>query len=433
MIRLLVVVVALLGCQDIRQFEDGSGGGGIIGVGGSGGNGGGGGGAGGNGGAGGQGGGGGTPAREIPDQGAGCTGDEVSIEATLRDRGPFTRSDTIVVDYTASSSDIRAASAVGGTAVIRSDRVIFSTNGARPLWSGDYAFRVAAVDGDGCVGEVELDVPLYGDLLAGDGKSNIHFVGSDGVYISLFKALGAPQQVSTIAVRRERSSFIVALLPNGESKLRIVELSQQGELLETYDIQDVRQEDLYPSGGPRALLWDPARELLFGDGGDGGVVHVWSGNGDWEEAIDLADERGRRSLGAAMVGGDPVFARESESRVYRISGALGGFTSEVFATMNDSVLGMGNGLDDSIVVLAKNNQSADYFELTSTGRERNSGPVAAGYPSHWMPFAGDYIGYRNSYGVHRFSPTFELVGEGPFFDRSVFEGFRTIYSIAWLN
>ncbi|MFN3198872.1 MAG: hypothetical protein ACE366_10735 [Bradymonadia bacterium] len=413
-------LAALLGCQEVSDAGDapdagsggaagaadasvagggGGAGGGIAGgagggvAGGAGGGAGDGGGGGAGGGAGGMGGGVAGAGGEAGGGGMGGVGgglvdcpEVAEFQVRLDAEGPIDRGQVITLSADGVETLELVAEAVeGGTLTSVGDTVRYTPGSDLqwPWWTGPVTVQVEGLRPDGtCAGRVEVQIPVWGDVLIGDGRTGaILAYGSDGRRLGRF-AQGTENGVHDIIALPESQGggFVVSGRGSNEQPAEVIRLGPDGRRLTDFTMTDFEGNPLYDNMynyGPFHLIWDANRGVLLGDNVAYGMIPQWNLEGEYLGSLQLpedgSDFNNRKvSVGFALDDeGHVIAGRAGRHKLWRLP--MDG-DPVIFVQVDHELETIANGGGDEIMVHHAWGNDSYYMTFDSAGRGL-AGPV----------------------------------------------------------
>ncbi|MCB9539818.1 MAG: hypothetical protein H6704_26705 [Myxococcales bacterium] len=318
-----------------------------------------------------------------------CAPGTLEITAAPRATGaPLRRGEPLRIDVDATRGAIARLGTRGplaGTVTPRPDHLVWTYAGTPAQRAGAHTVTVVARDAAGCEATADVTVDLLGDLVAGDDRGRVLFIGSDGTYLDTLATLGEGDVEALVALPDGR--FLA-----GTDEPAIYLLRADGSVATPFEMEFL-DEPIYRDTGqsayPHNLVWDEARERVWADG-DRNAVHTWTLDGFYDATYELDFAAGYTTVGFAWADDYLAVGQFDQSRVRKVRPADGGGDDQAFTDLGSFGMfgGMTNGPDGKVVI--SHYRSGSYY-LGSYTRAGGGTPVEVeGSPVH-LTRMGPYI------------------------------------------
>ncbi len=369
--------------------------------------------------------------------GMACAPGTLEISAAPQATGaPLRRSEPLRIDVRATRGTIDRLGTRGplaGTVAARPDHIIWTYAGTPPQRAGAHALTVVARDAAGCEATADVTVELLGDLIAGDDRGRVLFVGSDGTYLD------------TLATVSEGDVEALVPLPDGRFLVgtddpAILLLGADGSVAVTFDmifLRDPIYRDPGQSAYPHNLVWDKDRELVWADG-DRSAVHTWTLDGFYQNTYELDFASNHTTVGFAWADDFLVVGQFDQSRVRKVRPDLEDVKvadDQAFTDLGDFGMfnGMTNGPDGKVVI--SHYRSGSYYLGNYTRAGGGTSVEVEGSPAH-LTRMGPYIvalGHAGGSWLYD-AADFTRLDEGGFLQRDLLSTLESrITSLEWLQ
>ena len=379
--------------------------------------------------------------------GAPPTCDDFAITAAfLAPARPFLRSDTVEITVGAAAGEIASVEGEGvdgGNVTVRDGAVFFTAGGGidnpagvpGPRWTGTVGVRITARDATGCVAEARADVPLDGDVIAGEHTGSLYALGNDGRIFGQYAQLDDRPITDFITLPNDGGPrrFAAAIESRGDRPVTLMLVDADGRPGEPFETVDQGGAPIYiEDQHPRRIVYDAARGEILADGDERARVHRWTLDGIYRGHIEIPSGGSGRGMpiGFGVLEGEVVVGFDPDSNLYRLP-ADGEPVFFVGAGRSfEDLFSVATGHGDTVLAIIE--QVETIYAFGPGGRSAGVGDYGSGYARHMTPFRDGHL-YTSTTGGHlrRLGPDLMVADDA--WDLRPRDDFPRYLGIAWLD